>query len=113
MHDGELETSDDDKKELGSRVLFRIPTEMGLFIAGLHGVSIMFDHISNAYLAEPNLRSVCQNRRQWRAWAVRIGVYLKREILPSFLPASILRIQYPVSFFWINRNFSLVEGLCS
>lgn len=53
-HNGELETSDDDKKELGSRILFRIPVEIGLLFAKHHGVSIMFDHVSNAYLADPN-----------------------------------------------------------
>ena len=54
VHDGELETNDDDKKELGSRVLFRIPIEIGLLFAEHHGLSIMFDHVSNAYLADPN-----------------------------------------------------------
>ncbi len=49
-HDGKLETSDDDKKELGSRILFRIPVEIGLLFAKHHGVSIMFAHVSNAYL---------------------------------------------------------------
>ena len=53
-HDGELETSDDGKKELGSRILFRIPIEIGLLFATHHGVSIMFAHVSNAYLADPN-----------------------------------------------------------
>ncbi len=52
-HDGELENSDD-KKELGSRILFRIPIEIGLFLTRYQGVSIMFDHVSNAYLADPN-----------------------------------------------------------
>ncbi len=52
-HDGELDNSDD-KKELGSRILFRIPVEIGLLFAAHQGVSIMFDHVSNAYLAEPN-----------------------------------------------------------
>ena len=54
LHNGELETSDGDKKELGSRLLFRIPVESGLFITKHHGLSIMFDHVSNAYLASPN-----------------------------------------------------------
>ncbi len=54
LHDGELETNNDGKKALGSRVLFRIPIEIGLLFAEHHGLSIMFDHISNAYLAEPN-----------------------------------------------------------
>jgi hypothetical protein len=53
-HDGELETREDDKKELGSRILFRIPIEIGLAFAAHHRLSIMFDHVSNAYLAHPN-----------------------------------------------------------
>ena len=53
-HNGKLETGDDDKKELGSRILFRIPVEVGLLFAEHHGVSIMFAHVSNAYLAHPN-----------------------------------------------------------
>ena len=52
-HDGDLENSDD-KKELGSRILFRIPIEMGLLFTPHQGVSVMFDHVSNAYLADPN-----------------------------------------------------------
>ena len=52
-HDGKLENSDD-KKELGSRILFRIPIEIGLLFTLHQGVSIMFDHVSNAYLADPN-----------------------------------------------------------
>ena len=52
-HNGELEDSDD-KKELGSRILFRIPIEIGLFFNRHQGISIMFDHVSNAYLADPN-----------------------------------------------------------
>ena len=54
VHDGALETDDADQKELGARVLFRIPFEMGMLIYGNHGLTIMFDHVSNAYLAEPN-----------------------------------------------------------
>ena len=52
-HDGKLENSAD-KKELGSRILFRIPIEMGLLFTRHQGISIMFDHVSNAYLADPN-----------------------------------------------------------
>jgi lipid A 3-O-deacylase len=52
-HDGKLDNSDD-KKALGSRVLFRIPIEMGLLLTRHQGLSIMFDHVSNAYLADPN-----------------------------------------------------------
>ncbi|MCG6910103.1 MAG: acyloxyacyl hydrolase [Deltaproteobacteria bacterium] len=54
LHDGELETNGEDKKALGSRLLFRIPVELGLFITDHHGLSIMLDHVSNAYLASPN-----------------------------------------------------------
>jgi lipid A 3-O-deacylase len=53
-HNGKLQTNNDDKKELGSRILFRIPVELGFLFAKHHGVSIMFAHVSNAYLADPN-----------------------------------------------------------
>ena len=53
-HNGESETSEEDKKELGSRVLFRIPIELGYALSKNHAVSVMFDHISNAYLERPN-----------------------------------------------------------
>ncbi len=54
VHDGETETRDPDKKELGSHLLFRIPIEIGFQAGDQHRFSIMFDHISNAYLASPN-----------------------------------------------------------
>ena len=53
VHDGKLNNSNN-RKELGSRILFRIPIEIGLLFAVHHGISIMFDHVSNAYLAHPN-----------------------------------------------------------
>ena len=53
IHDGESDHSDD-KKGLGSRLLFRVPIEIGLSFTKHHGLSMMFDHVSNAYLAEPN-----------------------------------------------------------
>ena len=52
-HDGKLDNSED-KKELGSRILFRIPLEIGLLFTRHQGISMMFDHVSNAYLADPN-----------------------------------------------------------
>ena len=52
-HDGKLDNSDNNK-QLGSRILFRIPIEIGLLFTRHQGVSIMFDHVSNAYLADPN-----------------------------------------------------------
>ena len=54
VHNGELEDSGKEKKQLGSRVLFRIPIEVGYALNQHHRLSIMFDHISNAYLAHPN-----------------------------------------------------------
>jgi hypothetical protein len=54
VHNGKLQTSDNNKKELGSRVLFRIPIEIGYALNAHHRISIAFDHISNAYLANPN-----------------------------------------------------------
>jgi hypothetical protein len=54
VHDGKLETNDNNRKELGSRILFRIPVEIGFLFTEHHGLSIMFDHVSNAYVAEPN-----------------------------------------------------------
>jgi lipid A 3-O-deacylase len=54
VQSGEIETDDDQKKSLGSRILFRIPIEIGLTIGRRHRISILFAHISNAYLADPN-----------------------------------------------------------
>ena len=54
VHDGELKTEDPDRKQLGSRVLFRVPIEFGYALKAHHRIVISFDHISNAYLAEPN-----------------------------------------------------------
>jgi hypothetical protein len=54
VHNGQLESDDRNVKELGSRFLFRIPIEIGVYVTRHHGMSIMFDHVSNGYLASPN-----------------------------------------------------------
>jgi hypothetical protein len=54
VHNGQLESDDANQKQLGSRVLFRVPIEFGVSLGGGHRISIMFDHISNADLADPN-----------------------------------------------------------
>lgn len=54
LHTGELETADTNKKQLGSSVLFRIPVELGYNLNRRQRLSIMFVHLSNAYLAHPN-----------------------------------------------------------
>ena len=53
-HDGERDTTQMDRKSLGSQVLFRVPIEVGFAIEGHHRIMIVFDHVSNAGLAEPN-----------------------------------------------------------
>ena len=54
VHDGELTTTQRDKKQLGSRVLFRIPIEIGYQFLDHHRVSTYFAHVSNAGLADKN-----------------------------------------------------------
>ena len=54
LHNGELEADKDHKKGLGARILFRIPIEAGLTIHDRHRLSILFEHVSNGYLAHPN-----------------------------------------------------------
>ena len=54
IHNGQLETGQEDKKSLGSRVLFRIPIEIGYALNEHHRISILFVHVSNGYLADPN-----------------------------------------------------------
>lgn len=54
IHDGELDTNREDRKELGSRFLFRVPVEFGVIVKERHSISVLFDHISNGYLKEPN-----------------------------------------------------------
>lgn len=54
VHNGCLNTDATDRKSLGSRVLFRIPVEVGYALNQQHRIVIAFDHVSNAYLAQPN-----------------------------------------------------------
>ena len=55
VHNGETEEGNvDGMAQLGSTVLFRIAFEVGFAIGDRHLISVMFDHISNAYLADPN-----------------------------------------------------------
>lgn len=54
VHDGELSTASNDRKELGSRFLFREAVELGFVIGKNHALSLRFDHISNASLSDSN-----------------------------------------------------------
>jgi lipid A 3-O-deacylase len=54
VHDGELETTEEGKKALGSRILFRIPIEFGWSMNEHYRILFLFAHVSNGYFAEPN-----------------------------------------------------------
>lgn len=55
VHDGESDQGDvANMNQLGSPVLFRLAIETGFAFGRHHLISIMFDHISNGYLTEPN-----------------------------------------------------------
>ena len=54
LHDGKRDTDSADRKSLGSRVLFRIPIEIGYAVKRHHRIILAFDHASNADLASPN-----------------------------------------------------------
>lgn len=54
LHDGDLDRDEPDNKQLGSRLLFRVPFEVGFTWNRRHRLSLMFDHVSNGYLASPN-----------------------------------------------------------
>lgn len=53
IHDGELERQPG-RKDLGSRVLFHVPIEAGIQITDANRISVYFEHVSNAWLADPN-----------------------------------------------------------
>lgn len=55
VHNGETDDANEiNKKQLGSPVLFRVSFETGFTMAKRHRFSVMFDHVSNGYLADPN-----------------------------------------------------------
>ena len=54
IHNGELTPSREDRKGLGSRLLFHIPVEVGYRFTPHQSLSVYFDHVSNAYLADYN-----------------------------------------------------------
>lgn len=53
IHDGETDYKPG-RKNLGSRVLFHIPIEAGYQLTDANRVSVYFEHVSNAWLADPN-----------------------------------------------------------
>ena len=54
VHNGDLHLQHNDRKALGSRVLFHIPIEIGYRFDGKSALSAYFDHISNANFADAN-----------------------------------------------------------
>lgn len=54
MHNGELRSLDPEEKSLGSRVLFRLGAEIGVDVTERINVSVVYDHASNANLADAN-----------------------------------------------------------
>lgn len=54
VHNGKLHLERDDRKALGSRVLFHVPIEIGYRLGARTSLSVYFDHVSNAYLADNN-----------------------------------------------------------
>lgn len=53
-HNGKLNTDNSRRKSLGSPVLFRLGTALGYNITEKINVSVQFEHMSNAYIANPN-----------------------------------------------------------
>jgi len=54
VHNGKLSTDDQNRKSLGSPVLFRLGAALGYNLTEKFNVSVQFEHVSNAYLANPN-----------------------------------------------------------
>ena len=54
IHNGKLNTNDKDRKSLGSPVLFRLGAALGYNLTEKVNISLQFEHVSNAYLANPN-----------------------------------------------------------
>lgn len=54
VHNGHLDTDNDKRKSLGSPVLFRVGGALGYNLTEKWNVSIQYEHMSNAYIANPN-----------------------------------------------------------
>ncbi len=54
VHNGKLDTNNSRRKSLGSPVLFRLGAALGYNITEKVNVSVQFEHMSNAYIANPN-----------------------------------------------------------
>jgi len=54
LHNGRLDTDEGDRKSFGSRVLFRLGGALGYNLTEKWNISLQYEHMSNAYLADPN-----------------------------------------------------------
>jgi lipid A 3-O-deacylase len=54
VHDGELETTDPTRKELGGRVLIHAAISLGVMLTDTMSLSLYGDHMSNAGIEERN-----------------------------------------------------------
>lgn len=54
LHNGENRLVNNDRKALGSRLLFHIPLEIGYRPNENQSISVYFDHVSNAYTQDEN-----------------------------------------------------------
>ncbi|MEG3641606.1 acyloxyacyl hydrolase [Magnetococcus sp. PR-3] len=54
VHNGDTLNYASDRKSLGSQVLFRLSASVGYQLTKQNSLSLMVDHISNAYLADEN-----------------------------------------------------------
>ncbi|MEG3618465.1 acyloxyacyl hydrolase [Magnetovibrio sp. PR-2] len=54
VHNGNTKLTRNDRKALGSEVLFYFPFELSYSYAQDKSVSLFYDHVSNAWLASPN-----------------------------------------------------------
>jgi len=54
VHNGYLNTNKSDRKSLGSPVLFRVGGALGYNITERVNISVQYEHMSNAYIANPN-----------------------------------------------------------
>lgn len=54
VHNGYLDTDKGTRKSLGSRVLFRLGGAVGCNLTEKWNISLQYEHMSNAYLADPN-----------------------------------------------------------
>jgi hypothetical protein len=68
LHNGELETVDPDRKELGGRILFHLSASAGIMVTDIVSVSAFVDHVSNANLTDKN--------EGYETVGIRVGIRL-------------------------------------